>query len=124
MEEKNKNREELIPPGPYCYIPDFTILEDHEGFPTVYCPYHTSKEINGVIVPWCNFLNQGGISNNTTEEEYEKLVEHFGDEDKTDEQLPLDLLWDSCKECGRGGDYNYTREEAIEWIVKIQKYEQ
>lgn len=118
-----KKSEDLIPPGPYCYLLDYTQNDGEISFdnlPTVYCPYSTFKEFNGVSVSWCEFLNKGGLGNQT-DEEFNKLMEIFGTEDDVFDQFPLDLLWDSCKECGMGGDYNFTEEHAIEWINKVKK---
>lgn len=91
-----------IPKGQYCYeIDPFGDPDLHGGeTPIKHCPFSTYKTINGVNVPWCSYLNQGGISNNTSDEEYEKLIDYYGIEEKLDEELPLDLLWDSVKECG------------------------
>jgi hypothetical protein len=103
-----------IPLGMYCYVP--REREPHEpantldGRPIRYiklCPYYTTKEFNGVEVPWCAFLNQGGtegtLKHGQTKEqaaaEWSKLVEHFGTEDKVHEALPLDLLFDQIKMC-------------------------
>lgn len=110
----------VIPPGPYCYRgrrerregePEFT----EDGRPIHYlnyCPYMSSRDCNGVVISWCNFLNKGSIDGSARvpndrekseavyEEEHRKLVEHFGSEEALEEATPLDLLWDSCKECG------------------------
>jgi hypothetical protein len=81
-------KEKLIPNGIYCYNGN------------VYCPYSTSKNFNDVRVPWCDYLDKGGVDNGHTEEEWNKLIEYFGTENNIFDFLPLDLLWDSCKECG------------------------
>ena len=97
MSDKNK-----IPKGHYCYSVnpyfDSDLHTEEERY--IYCPYSTYKNINGVNVPWCSFLEKGGVSNNTSDEEYEKLLDHYGIEELLDKELPLDLLWDSIKECG------------------------
>lgn len=126
-EDKKKIIQSLIPPGPYCYVMDFTKESEsrnpEDGIPVVYCPFSKTKDINGVPVPWCTFLNKGGTSNDHTEEQWAKLVEYFGSDDNIFDRLPLDLLWDSCKECGEGGDYDYTKEQAIKWIKLTKEYE-
>ena len=98
-----KKNNKIIPEGPYCYRLDIDKIDDYnqgKPAPVIYCHYYGSKIFNEVRVPWCSFLEQGGIDNDTTDEQYEKLVEYFGSEDNMDKQLPLSLLWDSCKECG------------------------
>lgn len=120
--------EKLIPPGPYCYVIDLTAettikeqIELGNSLPTVFCPYSTYKEFNGVKVPWCSFLEQGGISNNTTEEEFDKLIEYFGSENNVFDFLYLDLLWDDCKECGVNDDYSeFSKEKCINYINEIK----
>jgi hypothetical protein len=97
----NKKDTSVIPQGYYCY----TWVEKPNrdtGFngKIKTCPYLTKKEFNGVEVPWCNFLNCGGLDNNHDETDIPKLIEHFGSEEKMDEELPLFLLWDMVKECG------------------------
>ena len=98
-----------IPKGDYCY----TWIEgtkNRYGMPDQkYCPYMSVKEYGGVPVPYCKYMEWGSIDNAITEEEYAKLVKYFGSEEKMDEELPLFLLWDSCKECGEN---HYTPEEA------------
>ena len=124
-EAKQKLLEGLIPPGPYCYVIDITKPKqpEEDGAPVVYCPHFTNKEFNGVNVPWCNFVNKGGTSNNHNDEDWAKLVEKFGSDDNVFDFLPLDLLWDACKECGAGGDYNYSEEDLINWINEVKEYE-
>ena len=126
----------LIPIGSYCYKIDRL----HDGpelgdgcISTVYCPYSSYKKIAGVSVPWCNFLDEGGDNNNWTDEDYDKLEKHYGGEEKMSEALPLDLLWDSCKECGENyeedfdldldikEDRNKLENLNLEWIKKIKK---
>ena len=79
-----------IPEGQYCY--------DKNGL----CPNYKTKTVNTVAIPFCKLLNDGGIDNNTTEEEFELLKEFHGTSDINDifDLYPLDLLWDSVKECG------------------------
>lgn len=100
----------IIPKGDYCY----TLEESNSSYriPNFkYCPYMTTKEYNGVKQPYCGYLEWGGIDNYTTEEEYAKLLEYFGSEEKISEELPLFLLFDSCKECGEN---MHTPEEEEE----------
>ena len=100
MDQKKKDTS-VIPKGCYCYEPS----EGHNkyGIPNVkYCPYMTSKEYNGVLCPYCAYLEQGTVD--CTDEDFKKLVEHFGSEEKVFEGLPLTLLFDSCKECGINDD--------------------
>jgi hypothetical protein len=120
----------LIPPGNYCYCIDYLripemvhnitkIMETGEDIPYVSCPYYTTKKINNVCVPWCNYLDQGGISNDHTEEEIKLLSDHYGDFDKASDALPLDLLWDSCKECDENKE-SITIENMFDYLVKIK----
>lgn len=90
-----------IPEEPYCY----TWLEtpsEKNGFKgkTHKCPYYTHKTLNGVKVAWCEFMDLGGILNEGKDDDYEKLTEHYGTEEKVSENLPLFLLFDYVKECG------------------------
>lgn len=120
---KRKIMKDLTPPGPYCYVADYSREDDLEiGYPVVYCPHSSSKEFNGVSVPWCDLLNAGGTDNGHTDEEWEKLVEHFGSEENVFDFLPHDLLWDSCKECGINHDAAMTKESIIAWIDKVNQY--
>lgn len=97
MSDKTK-----IPKGHYCYsinpFYDPDINSEDEAYN--YCPFSTHKTINGVVVPWCSFLDQGGTSNGMEDRDFDKLIEHFGCEENIDKGLPLVLLWDSVKECG------------------------
>lgn len=105
----------VIPAGPYCYAGSRPAepgepTETPDGRPIFYtqrCPYASSRTFNGVEITWCNFLNKGGLdgtlngrTEKQAEEEYQKLVAHFGSEEKLDEATPLFLLFDACKECG------------------------
>lgn len=81
----------MIPKGMYCYG------RGRDG-KRKYCEHFQSKEIAGVTVPFCTYLNQGGITNSPDDD---VLFEHFDrDIDKMIEALPLDLLFDAVKECG------------------------
>ena len=91
-----------IPVGQYCYRLKGNMKYKADGAPywsAKYCPYMGNRKFNGVPVTWCKFLRLGSVPNGTTEEQYTKLREHFGSEEKQDKVLPLFLLWDSCKEC-------------------------
>ena len=96
-----------IPKGHYCYEQDPFGDPDLNGgeMPVISCPYSTYKEINGINVPWCSFLDKGGVGN-IEDEEFDKLEKHYGSVDKVWEALPLDHLWDSVKECGENVDYD------------------
>lgn len=81
--------ESKIPSGIYCYSEDKI------------CPYLTSKCIHtqrgDVTLPHCKYLNLSDSM--CSDEDFEKLVELHGSEDAVWSAYPLDLLWDSCKEC-------------------------
>lgn len=97
-EEKDTS---IIPKGPYCYG-KLIRADNKPPFRRTYksCPYNGTKKIAGVWVCWCKYLDQGGTHNETTDEEWQKLIAHFGTEEKAFDALPLFLLFDSCKECG------------------------
>lgn len=98
--EKPENKEG-IPEGNYCYRWTEAPSEYNNFMgSTEPCPFFGDKNFNGVNVPWCCFLNKGGLDNRDYGEDYDKLLLHFGDEAKLRETLPLDLLWDGVKECG------------------------
>lgn len=91
----------MIPEGDYCYTwIETPNRETNFRGKTKSCPYFTKKEFNGVEVPWCSFLDCGGLDNNQEDSDIPKLIEHFGSEEKMNEALPLFLLWDQVKECG------------------------
>ena len=99
----NQKDTSVIPKGCYCYSPAEGVSK--YGIPNIKnCPYMSSKEYNGVLVPYCEYLEEGD-EGNITEEDHKKLLEHFGSEEKLKEILPLDLLWDSCKCCGENEDF-------------------
>lgn len=131
----------LIPIGHYCYRRD--IFYDGSKLKPgqiaiVTCPYSTYKNINGIDVPYCAYLERLGWDNKFTEMDMKKLVQHFGSEDAVFDKLNLDLLWDSCKECGENydEDFGFTDEEfqtkegkerynkiVEDWLIKIKKLE-
>ena len=100
-------KDDIIPKGDYCYI--FLKGQKNKfGVPkTKNCPFYKSKDINGVLVPWCEYLELGGVDDHS-EEDWKRLVEFFGSEDATFDGLPLTLLFDMVKECGEN---KYTEEE-------------
>jgi hypothetical protein len=89
-----------IPTGPYCYRIKKIVPDPVYGVRilTKNCPYSRIKEIDGVEVAWCDYLEKGGLLNETTD--INKLIEHYGSEDAMFEALSLTLLFDSVKECG------------------------
>jgi len=104
-ETTNSKNTSVIPQGSYCYTWEESPSQENNCRGKVKnCPYLTKKTFNGVDVPWCLFLNCGGLSNNTDDSEIPKLIEHFGSEEKMNEALPLFLLWDGVKECGVNDD--------------------
>jgi len=102
---KNKK----IPIGHYCYTIDYDNYDSaHPDItPIIECPYKGIIEINGVSLPHCSYLNKAGMRNNIEDDDFEKLVHHFGSIDEVFNNLPLDLLWDGCKECGE----NYEEDD-------------
>lgn len=98
----------IIPNGLYCYAWDELPTDRNNFRGTINkCPYFESKNVNGVEFPWCNYLEKGGIPIDDTwlswedEAAAEKtLIEHFGSEEKMNENLSFFLLSDLCKECG------------------------
>ena len=107
----------VIPRGPYCYTwIEYPSEKNNFIGRTKVCPYYETKDINGVHVPWCNYLELGGTPGDGTWtgwEDYEKandtLNKHFGSQAETDKNLPLFLLFDSCKECG----VNNPHEDSV-----------
>jgi hypothetical protein len=98
---KTKKDKSLIPKGDYCYTwVEVPSVENNFHGKTKNCPYVKWKTIDGVKVPWCEFLECGGTNNNWSHEEWEKIRKHYGSEEKLDKNLPLFLLFDGCKECG------------------------
>lgn len=102
-------REDIIPKGPYCYtLGEKLIGQEYypEPYNYNYCPYYQRLNIDGVSVPYCMFLKEGGLGNNVSDDAFRRLKYSF---DATDEEIfdmfPLDLLWDGCKECGINDDW-------------------
>ena len=103
----------VIPKGDYCYTwIEVPSVENNFVGKTKVCPYAEVKDINGVHVPWCNYLELGGFPGNgkwagweDSGKADEVLIEYFGSKEKMEEKLPLFLLFDSCKECGVNTEY-------------------
>jgi hypothetical protein len=127
-------KDNLIPKGIYCYdkygtCPYFTYLDvyDKECDP--------KNNIKPISIPYCLYLNKGSYANGSWKNnEFNRLKEHFkmSDNELFDNILPLDLLWDQCKECGVNtddiNDYINIYEEAVhiytsdvEWEEKYDK---
>jgi hypothetical protein len=84
--------ESLIPKNHhYCY--------DFKDGKTICCPYWEFKKFHEINLPYCSFLEKAGISNNTSDEDFDSLVKIYGSEEQVWEAFPLDLLWDQIKEC-------------------------
>lgn len=134
-----KKDKTLIPIGHYCYHIDYLYggkdLKQGE-IPIVTCPYSTYKGINNVNVPYCSYIDSLGWKNGFTDEEYNKLIEHYGSEDNVFEALELDLLWDQCKCCGENYDEDLGFTDEVlktkkgqkeykqfinDWIVRIKE---
>ena len=83
----------MIPSGMYCY--------DKNGI----CPHFTEKDIGGVKITWCSFL-ENGSAGGITDDDFDKLKSYLG---VTDSELfdkySLDLLWDQVKHCGENEDF-------------------
>jgi hypothetical protein len=109
---------DIIPQGDYCYewIEKPNSKNNFKGSIKT-CPHYTTKTFNGVEVPWCLFLNCGGISNHNDDSDIQALVDHFGSEERMNEILPLSLLWDQVKECGENlpkeEDYGFSETSEV-----------
>jgi len=98
----------IIPQGPYCYTwIETPSKENNYVGKTNTCAYYQCRTINGVQIPWCNYLDMGGTPGDGdwqgwegTNKPMEKLKAHFGSEDVMYDKLGLHLLFDMCKECG------------------------
>lgn len=111
----------LIPNGAYCYHFDLTFDGKSENgtIPIVVCPYSVIKNINGVNIHWCDYINEGDPGN-CSDAEFEKLVKYYGSEDNVFDNLKLSLLWDDCKECGINSDVDDTKEDILNWIKRVK----
>jgi hypothetical protein len=90
-----------IPSGNYCYkwieVPD--PANGYVG-KTKPCPFYGHRMLSEISIPWCYFLDKGGLPNSDLGQDWSKLVSHFGTEKNVYRELPLTLLWDGVKECG------------------------
>lgn len=94
--EKVDPRVAQIPSGPYCY--------DENGV----CPFYHGRHrlANEVEIVWCSYLQQGDTSN-LSDSQFEQLKRLHKTNSNEDiwGLYPLDLLWDSVKECGENDEY-------------------
>lgn len=98
----------IIPHSEYCYTwTEVPSKENNYTGKIKQCPYYQIKNIDGVEIPWCDYLELGGTPGDGTwdgwndyEKALEKLSKHFGSKEEVDNKLCLFLLFDSCKECG------------------------
>lgn len=98
----------VIPKGIYCYTwKEYPNEQNNWSGKVNYCPYYDVKDINGVEIPWCNYLELGGTPGSGKWKGWDDygtaekvLIEHFGGKEQMDEKLPLFSLFDQCKECG------------------------
>lgn len=105
---RNNKDKSLIPKGDYCYTwIETPSVENKFRGKVKNCPYFKYKEMNGVKVPWCDYLECGGLPNNGGE--INKIRKYYGSEEKMDKELPLFLLFDGVKECGE----NKWEDETI-----------
>lgn len=90
---------ERIPKGIYCYE-RLEKIENSSNLRVVnICPFYSYNEYLGLYR--CDFLNLYGVPNDSNSPiTYEDRVEYFGSEEEFFKQSPLDLLFDSVKECG------------------------
>lgn len=90
-----KKDKTLIPEGMYCYS------GEHR------CPYRTTIEVghnNTVLIPYCTYLEEGDVTA-LNKKEYKILRSyHNCSNEELWKKYPLDLLWDSVKECGVNED--------------------
>lgn len=106
--------ESLIPPGPYCYVPDIEKNANRKAggpYYTKTCPYWGYIKDEGVDICHCSFLNESSIPNGTSDEDYEKLKKKYGGIDEVWNSLTGDLLWDQVKECGIND--NWEEDEGV-----------
>ena len=113
----------VIPHGAYCYnVNGKKGIDEETGLPTIgvdVCPYWEIRQIIGIDVCWCAYLDKGSMffDDHITEEEYHKLSDHFGGWIQTQDALPLLLLFDQCKCC----DENWPKEEQEEFHKQIKE---
>lgn len=101
MAELVSKDENLIPQGDHCYHwLELPSSDNNFTGTTKPCPFYGDKVLNGVNVPWCHYLDQGGLDNRDYGADWGKLVSLFGDGERVQKALPLGLLWDGVKECG------------------------
>jgi hypothetical protein len=86
-----------IPKGHYCY----TYFEGNIKI----CPFYEVIRDEGINIPYCTFIDEGGLDMNISTKNYEKLRKKYGSSKELNEKYPLDLLWDMVKECGENMDY-------------------
>lgn len=100
------NEKSNIPHGDYCYTWEETPSAANNFLGKINkCPYWQVKNINGVDLPWCAYLEAGSLPNSLEQwrgwEDYaaaiQTLQDYFGD--KYEEKTRLFLLWDMVKEC-------------------------
>lgn len=94
----------IIPKGDYCYT--INRIEYCRIF-TNTCPYYDFTVVNDVLIPTCKYLELMG-SPGCTDEDFQKLLDYYGNHANICKAMPLTLLWDRCKECGENVD-----EQAI-----------
>jgi hypothetical protein len=104
--------EKLIPPGTCCYV------NDKNG--QLNCPYLIKKNIKGIGVPWCKYLNKGGIDNNWTQEERNTLVNYYGSAKNMFEELPLEGIGIATKDCTI--NKKAKEEDFEEWCKNIKNF--
>jgi len=113
---KNKDTS-IIPPGPYCYVPDIEKNKnkdkDDHAYYTKTCPYWGYIKDEGVDICHCSFLNESSIPNGTSSEDYAKLKKKYGEGKDLWDKFTGDLIWDQVKECG----INDNWEEEDEGIA-------
>lgn len=96
-----KKDKSLIPFGHYCYTwITFPNKENNYKGKTKVCSFFESKIINGVSVPYCNYLELGGIGGDWKVGEFDKVKSFYKNQEEMDEKLPLTWLFDGLKECG------------------------
>ena len=99
----------VIPEGHYCYVPDIEKNDNKDKNDSAYytknCPYWGYIKDEGVDICHCSFLNESSIPNGTSDEDYKKLKDKYGSDEKLWEKFTGDLIWDQVKECGENKDW-------------------